>query len=205
MKDPQRYSAPMYLAAFVLCFGLSVFLLVPLLMDRRPSASIEAMSGTEIGVFIFMLLCAVFMLALTVYYAGWVVADERGVRLYKLWTSIDLSWEDVRCVGAFEVHGRRGNSLPMLLISPLETPWESRIVCFNDQRMRGYFRHDGARSLCLPDNEALRAVIQRYCPLPRTPMGGFDTRKGREKLQRIYVLYEPPKRGDGGDGMDAEG
>lgn len=200
MKDPKRYSAPIYLAAFVLYLGLSAFLLVPLLMDRRPSASIGAMSGTEIGVFIFMLLCAVFILALAVYYAGWVVADERGVRLYKLWTSIDLSWEDVRCVGAFEVHNRYGNSQPMLLISPLETPWESRIVW-----LCGYFRHDGARSLCLPDNEALRAVVQRYCPLPRTPIDGFDTRKGREKLQRIYALYDPPKRGDGGDGMDAEG
>ena len=60
--------------------------------------------------------------------------------------------------------------------------------------MRNYLRFGDAYSLCLDDDKALRAVIQRYCPLPWMPMDGFGQRGGYRQLRR---MYGPPKHGEG--------
>ena len=58
-----------------------------------------------------------------VWHAGYLVVDKRGARLYKLWTRVELRWEDVRCIGTLTVYGNRySGRIPMLLISPLERP-----------------------------------------------------------------------------------
>lgn len=60
--------------------------------------------------------------------------------------------------------------------------------------MRNYLRFGDAYSLCLDDDKALRAVTQRYCPLPWMPMDGFGQRGGYRQLRR---MYGPPKHGEG--------
>ena len=44
------------------------------------------------------------------------------------------------------------------------------------------------------DDKALRAIIQRYCPLPWMPMDGFGQRGGYRQLRR---MYGPPRHGEG--------
>ena len=91
------------------------------------------------------------------------------MRLYKLWTFIDLPWEEVRCVGSFTCRYARGG-IPFILISPLEKPWEHAVSCFDVQTMRNYFRHGGARSLCLEYSKGMRKALDEYCPLPWTQL-----------------------------------
>ena len=100
---------------------------------------------------------------------GLATVDAQGVRLYKLWTFIDLPWEEVRCVGSFTCRYARGG-IPFILISPLEKPWEHAVSCFDVQTMRSYFRHGGARSLCLEYSKGMRKALDEYCPLPWTQL-----------------------------------
>lgn len=108
-------------------------------------------------------------LACDIWFAGRVVVDKRGVRLYKLWTFIDLDWEEVRCVGSFTCRYARGG-IPFILVSPLEKPWEHPVTCFDVQTMRNYFHHGGTQSLCLEYGKGLRKALDEYCPLPWTQM-----------------------------------
>ena len=189
MKDRQRYARPTNLLEAVAACGVSIFGIIALL----PATG--AASGPEMGIFILLMLCCVLMLAAAVCMAGYLVVDARGLRLYKLWTRVELRWEDVRCIGTLTVSGNRHSGrIPMLLISPLERPWEELVFSFEMQRMRNYLRFGDAYSLCLDDDKALRAVIQRYCPLPWMPMDGFGQRGGYRQLRR---MYGPARHGAG--------
>ena len=189
MKDRRRYARPTNLLEAVAACGVSIFGIIALL----PATG--AAPGPEMGIFILLMLCCVLMLAAAVCMAGYLVVDAQGVRLYKLWTRVELRWEDVRCLGTLTVSGNRHSGrVPMLLISPLERPWEELVFYFEIQRMRNYLRFGDAYSLCLDDDKALRAVTQRYCPLPWMPMDGFGQRGGYRQLRR---MYGPPKHGEG--------
>ena len=86
-----------------------------------------------------------------VWHAGYLVVDKRGARLYKLWTRVELRWEDVRCIGTLTVYGNRySDRIPMLLISPLERPWEEMVFSFEMQRMRNYLRFGDAYNAPAP-------------------------------------------------------
>ena len=117
MKDRRRYACPTNLLEAVAACGVSIFGIIALL----PATG--AASGPGMGIFIPLMLCCVLMLAAAVCMAGYLVVDKRGARLYKLWTRVELRWEDVRCIGTLTVYGNRySDRIPMLLISPLERP-----------------------------------------------------------------------------------
>lgn len=192
MKDRRRYARPTNLLEAAAAFGLFAFGVIALPRALPPATGASPRPG--MGIFILLMLCCVLMLAAAVCMAGYLVVDERGLRLYKLWTRVELRWEDVRCIGTLTVYGNRySGRIPMLLISPLERPWEELVFSFEWQRMRNYLRFGDAYSLCLDDDKALRAVIQRYCPLPWMPMDGFGQRGGYRQLRR---MYGPPKHGE---------
>ncbi len=139
------------------------------------------------GIFVFLMLLDILLFAIAVYTAGWLVVDERGARLYKLWKRVELPWEEVRCLGAFTTNvARYSFRCPMLLISPLAEPWRAIVFDFKMQMDRNYLYFDGAYILCLEDGKALRAVIEAYCPLPWTNMDGFGERGGYRQLKRMY-------------------
>ena len=130
-------------------------------------------------------------LACDIWFAGRVVVDKRGVRLYKLWTFIDLDWEEVRCVGSFTCRYARGG-IPFILISPLEKPWEHPVTCFDVQTMRNYFRHGGTRSLCLEYGKGLCKALDEYCPLPWTQM----------RCERVGLMLNANALVGSGDGKE---
>ena len=121
MKDPQRYARPTNLLEATAVFGLFAFGVIALPRALPPAMGASPRPG--MGIFILLMLCCVLMLAVAVYMAGYLVVDERGLRLYKLWTRVELRWEDMRCIGTLTVYGNRySGRIPMLLISPLERP-----------------------------------------------------------------------------------
>ena len=97
MKDRRRYACPTNLLEAVAACGVSIFGIIALL----PATG--AAPGPEMGIFILLMLCCVLMLAAAVCMAGYLVVDARGLRLYKLWTRVELRWEDVRCLGSLTV------------------------------------------------------------------------------------------------------
>ena len=148
-----------FTSSYLVIFLPMTILLIWAVMDVRTNRS---GAWALLGVVAFMLAC-------DIWFAGRVVVDAQGVRLYKLWTFIDLPWEEVRCVGSFTCRYARGG-IPFILISPLEKPWEHAVSCFDVQTMRNYFRHGGARSLCLEYSKGMRKALDEYCPLPWTQL-----------------------------------
>ena len=108
-----------------------------------------------------------------VWHAGYLVVDERGVRLYKLWTRVELPWEEVRCVSRFTYltgSGHRYRSYNhhrnVVLLSPLAEPWAAEGVGSDLHFTGNVLRFGGARSLCVEDWRGLREAIEANCPLP---------------------------------------
>ena len=141
-----------------------------------------------------------------VWHAGYLVVDKRSARLYKLWTRVELPWEEVRCVSRFTYltgSGHRYSSYDhhrkVVLISPLAEPWAAEGVGSDLHFTGNVLRFGGARSLCVEDWRGLREAIEANCPLPWTPL----TCRCIEK-KHVYT-FDPPKEGGSADDAGKEG
>ena len=135
-----------------------------------------------------------------VWHAGYLVVDERGARLCKLWTRVELPWEEVRCVSRFTYltgSGHRYRSYNhhrnVVLLSPLAEPWAAEGVGSDLHFTGNVLRFGSARSLCVEDWRGLREAIEANCPLPWTPL----TCRCIEK-KHVYT-FDPPKEGGSAD------
>ena len=158
MKDRRRYARPTNLLEAVAACGVSIFGIIALL----PAAG--AAPGPEMGIFIPLMLCCVLMLAAVVCMAGYLVVDERGARLYKLWTRVELPWEEVRCVSRFAYltgSGHRYRSYDhhrnVVLLSPLAEPWAAEGVGSDLHFTGNVLRFGGARVFALGGDVTLYA------------------------------------------------
>ena len=164
----------------ILCTGLGLWGCIDTWLDAR----------RDVGLLLFYLAFLLGGLLPALFSFGVAKSDVQGVRLWKPWVRMRLSWKEVRSVCPFKVTQRGGRIVPYLLISTLEKPWEAPVRRLGSRRFCNYWRNGTDTTLILYAGEKMRHAVWSNRPLLTWKPLGFD----HGKLFDLCAAHARPRK-----------